>query len=91
MTRSTPAKPERRFRKSEAVPIAAGLTGTVIKWLDRGYGFIKHADYPSDIFAHAQNVIGLPPAGALVPNQRVAFDLVETSKGLAAVNVTPIE
>ena len=58
-----------------------------VKWFnnDKGYGFI---DYPNgeDIFVH-YSAIKQDGYKTLSEGQRVVFDLIETPKGLQAINV----
>ena len=58
-----------------------------VKWFnnDKGYGFI---DYPDgeDIFVH-YSAIRQDGYKTLSEGQRVVFDLIETPKGLQAINV----
>ena len=65
------------------------LSGQV-KWFnnEKGYGFI---DYPSgeDIFVH-YSAIKQDGYKSLAEGQIVDFDLIETPKGLQAINVTAV-
>ena len=58
-----------------------------VKWFnnDKGYGFI---DYPNgeDIFVH-YSAIKQDGFKTLAEGQVVNFDLIETAKGLQAINV----
>ena len=58
-----------------------------VKWFnnDKGYGFI---DYPEgeDIFVH-YSAIKQEGYKTLSEGQEVEFDLIETAKGLQAINV----
>lgn len=58
-----------------------------VKWFnnDKGYGFI---DYPEgeDIFVH-YSAIKQDGYKTLSEGQEVEFDLIETAKGLQAINV----
>ena len=60
-----------------------------VKWFnnEKGYGFI---DYPGneDIFVH-YSAIKQDGYKTLSEGQRVEFDLIETPKGLQAINVRP--
>ena len=64
------------------------MTGRV-KWFnnDKGYGFIGFKPN-EDIFVH-YSAIKLDGYKTLSEGQRVEFDLVETPKGLQAINVRP--
>lgn len=62
-----------------------------VKWFDaeKGYGFIAQ-DVGDEVFFHRTNVVpqdgGLPP---LEEGQQVLYELTETPKGPAAVQVEP--
>jgi len=62
------------------------MTGHV-KWFNnqKGYGFIVSQDVP-DIFVH-HSAIQMEGYRTLQQGEPVRFDLVETAKGLQAVNV----
>jgi len=64
-------------------------TGTV-KWFDdaKGYGFIEQ-ETGEDVFVHFSD-IEVEGYKTLDENQEVEFELEETEKGLAAVEVTPL-
>ena len=59
-----------------------------VKWFNniKGYGFIDHTA-GEDIFVH-YSVIKQDGYKSLSEGQEVNFDLIETPKGLQAVNVT---
>lgn len=59
-----------------------------VKWFNntKGYGFIDHAS-GEDIFVH-YSVIKQDGFRTLSEGQLVDFDLIETPKGLQAINVT---
>lgn len=61
-----------------------------VKWFnnEKGYGFI---DYPNgeDIFVH-YSAIKQDGYKSLSEGQVVNFDLIETPKGLQAINVTAV-
>lgn len=61
-----------------------------VKWFnnEKGYGFI---DYPNgeDIFVH-YSAIKQDGYKSLSEGQTVNFDLIETPKGLQAINVTSV-
>ena len=61
-----------------------------VKWFnnEKGYGFI---DYPNgeDIFVH-YSAIKQDGYKSLSEGQIVNFDLIETPKGLQAINVTAV-
>ena len=58
-----------------------------VKWFnnEKGYGFIDYSD-GEDIFVH-YSAIRQDGYKTLSEGQRVEFDLIETPKGLQAVNV----
>ena len=60
-----------------------------VKWFnnEKGYGFIDYAQN-EDIFVHF-SAIRQDGYKTLSEGQRVEFDLIETPKGLQAVNVKP--
>lgn len=62
-------------------------TGTV-KWYDpeKGYGFIAPENGDKDLFVH-RNDLGTT---FITENDKVEFEVKETPKGLAAVNVTKL-
>ena len=62
-----------------------------VKWFnnEKGYGFIEYDGNPNeDIFVH-YSAIRQDGYKTLSEGQRVEFDLIETPKGLQAVNVKP--
>lgn len=65
-------------------------TGTV-KWFDdaKGYGFIEQ-ETGEDVFVHFSD-IEVEGYKTLDEDQEVEFELEETEKGLAAVEVTPVD
>ena len=58
-----------------------------VKWFnnEKGYGFIEYNDL-EDIFVH-YSAIRQDGYKTLSEGQRVEFDLIETPKGLQAINV----
>lgn len=66
------------------------MTGKV-KWFnnDKGYGFIK-CDNLDDIFVHYSQIIK-EGYKSLNEGENVAFELIETDKGLQALNVLTSE
>ena len=62
-----------------------------VKWFkdEKGYGFIKYTDN-EDIFVHYSSII-LDGFKTLKKDDEVEFDLIETSKGLQAINIRKIE
>ena len=59
-----------------------------VKWFnnEKGYGFIDHPT-GEDIFVH-YSAIKQDGYKSLAEGQLVTFDLIETTKGLQAINVT---
>ena len=62
-----------------------------VKWFnnEKGYGFIDHSS-GEDIFVH-YSAIKQDGYKTLSEGQVVSFDLIETPKGLQAVNVTALD
>lgn len=62
-----------------------------IKWFDnnKGYGFIEYNEY-EDIFVHYSNILQ-DGYKTLEMGQLVSFKLIETAKGLQALNITLIK
>ena len=62
------------------------VSGTV-KWFNpsKGFGFIEQENGP-DVFVH-HSVLSGPGYKSLRDGERVTFDIEETAKGLAAINV----
>ena len=60
-----------------------------VKWFnnEKGYGFIDYAQ-DEDIFVH-YSAIKQDGYKTLTEGKRVEFDLIETPKGLQAINVRP--
>lgn len=61
-----------------------------VKWFnnEKGYGFIDCPD-KEDIFVH-YSVIKQDGYKTLSEGQKVSFDLIETKKGLQAINVLEV-
>ena len=62
-----------------------------IKWFDnnKGYGFIEYNEY-EDIFVHYSNILQ-DGYKTLEMGQLVSFKLIESAKGLQALNITLIK
>jgi cold shock protein len=60
-----------------------------VKWFNdqKGYGFITRDDYP-DIFVH-YSAIQMDGFRTLKEGDAVTFELLESPKGLQAINVAP--
>lgn len=67
------------------------LTGTV-KWFNntKGYGFIVQDNGEKDVFVH-HTAIQAEGYRSLQEGQRVSYDVEQTPKGPAAVNVSVIQ
>lgn len=66
------------------------ITGTV-KWFNakKGFGFIVADELgESDIFVHYRNIT-MAGYKSLKNHQQVTFDLLNTNKGISAVDVKP--
>ena len=61
-------------------------TGTVKRWLDRGYGFIAAED-GTEVFVHNSEIQG---KNTLTEGEKVEFELQQGPKGPRAVKVKPI-
>ena len=63
----------------------------VVKWFDgaRGYGFIKPDEGDGDVFVHFKAIKGQSQANRrnLAKGDCVSFEVEETAKGRAAVDV----
>ena len=61
-----------------------------VKWFnnDKGYGFIEYQD-GEDFFVH-YSAIKQQGYKTLTEGQLVQFDLIETEKGLQAINVVAV-
>lgn len=66
------------------------IAGTV-KWFNdsKGFGFITPAGGGKDVFVHHSAIQG-SGFKTLAEGQQVQFDIRQTEKGPAAVNVTPV-
>lgn len=62
-----------------------------VKWFnnEKGYGFIEYKD-KEDIFVH-YSTIQIDGYKTLEEGQVVEFELIETGKGLQAINVTLVK
>ena len=60
-----------------------------VKWfnVEKGFGFIEPNDGGKDVFVHRNNVDGLGWDDGLRDGEEVEFDVEQTPKGLAAMNV----
>jgi len=64
-------------------------TGTVAKWLDRGFGFISPDDGSGDIFCHSSGLQDQGDRDFLNKGEKVTYDLEEDERSnrMRAVNV----
>ncbi len=65
------------------------MTDGAVKWFDtkKGYGFIIGPD-GKDVFVHYSSIEG-DGFRSLREGEQVSYELVQTSKGLAAAHVRP--
>ncbi len=61
-------------------------TGVIKKLTDRGFGFIGIEGRPKDLFFHSKSLIDAQYED-LREGDKVTFDIEETDKGEAAINV----
>ncbi len=62
------------------------MTGTIKTLTDRGFGFIAREGEAKDLFFHSKELKGVM-FDELKVGDAVTFDLVQSEKGPAAVNV----
>jgi len=76
-------------RPNQTDEVISVMTGTV-KWFNeaKGFGFITPESGGKDVFVHHSAIQG-SGFKTLVEGQKVKFDLEQTPKGPAAVNVAP--
>jgi cold shock CspA family protein len=60
--------------------------GTISRWLDRGFGFIKQDEDEKDIFFHSKELLGVQ-FNDLRIGDHVLFSMAESPKGPVAVDV----
>ncbi len=63
------------------------MDGTIKTLTDRGFGFIAREGETKDLFFHSKDLKGVTYE-ELKTGDRVTFEIVESEKGPAAVNVT---
>ena len=63
------------------------MNGTIKKLTEKGFGFIAREGEAKDLFFHSKELKGVM-FDELNEGDAVTFDLVETEKGPAAVNVS---
>ena len=64
------------------------MEGTVIKWLDRGFGFIAVEGQDDEVFVHHTSLDGI---SELREGQKVEFEVEDGPKGPRANNVKVVE
>lgn len=62
----------------------------IVKFFNKGYGFIVREDNNQDIFVHFKDIKG-EGFKTLKAEQKVVFDVENTEKGQKAVNVEVID
>ncbi|MFC1898199.1 cold shock domain-containing protein [Candidatus Cloacimonadota bacterium] len=69
------------------------MTGTV-KWFDesKGYGFVL-SEEGKEFFVHWKSIVTMSEMSRkyLIQNEEVQFDLMETDKGVQAINVVRLK
>jgi len=76
-----------RIMQPDAGHGAGGTRGTVMRWLDRRFGFIARDDGGPDLFVHIRNVVGRVE---LKPGDRVSFEVGDYHGRPEAQNVRPV-
>lgn len=61
--------------------------GTIVRKMDKGYGFISQEGKEDNIFFHAESLVGVE-FDDLSEGDKLAFEVEETPKGLSAKNVS---
>lgn len=81
----------RSTRSTELKEGEVAVMRGIVKWFnnEKGYGFIQYTD-EEDIFVH-YSAINQDGYKTLAEGQLVEFQLIETSKGLQALNVTTVK
>lgn len=63
----------------------------IVKWFDssKGYGFINTEDGTKEYFVHWKSIVTESPnqLKTLVMEEPVEFDLMETDRGIQAINI----
>jgi cold shock protein len=74
----------------EGRDLSAMLTGTV-KWFNnaKGYGFIVQDNGEKDVFVHHSAIV-MEGYRSLAEGERVEYEIEQTDKGPAAVNVRKV-
>lgn len=63
--------------------------GTVVRKMDKGFGFIKREDGEKDIFFHSNELQNVD-FDSLHENDKVEFEIADSPKGLNAVKVSRV-
>jgi cold shock protein len=63
------------------------MTGTIKTLTDRGFGFISREGETKDLFFHSKDLVGVT-FDELKVGDTLSFEVVESEKGPAAVNVS---
>jgi len=63
-----------------------------VKWFNdsKGFGFITPDVGEKDFFVHFSSIVGQDGRRTLREDDRVAFDIVTTDRGLSATNVSVV-
>ena len=61
--------------------------GTVVRLMDKGYGFIRREGQDKDLFFHANELVGIA-FNDLREGDAVTFEVVDSPKGQSATKVS---
>jgi cold shock protein len=70
--------------------VSAKITGTIKKFTDRGFGFIRWDDSGEDVFIH-HSIIAAAGIAELAAGDRVEFEIIDAAKGPRASTVRLID
>jgi cold shock CspA family protein len=89
-TSLTPCLPRKSFAQALVEITAAPLTGTIVSYGQRGYGFIESPDQEEDVYFNIQNVCC--DESLIRPGLRVSFRLAAShhNQRPQAVDVKPL-
>lgn len=65
-------------------------TGKVARKMDKGFGFISREGEDDDLFFHSNDLQGVE-FNSLEKGDELTFEIEQTDKGPAAVNVSRVE
>lgn len=65
-------------------------TGKIARLTDKGFGFISRDGEEKDLFFHSNNLVDVE-FNALREGEEVTFEVENTDKGPAAVNVSKVD